>query len=266
MATLTFDRLALVMTVAAPDTEVTVQEIYDQCRLYEVLSSEMDDPPLVSAGGKENLGRGNSVAVTLTLLNGWRLAFAARAGPGEVSCFVSGGNIVREDPFTGTATTADPPQATMLIDSTATFLTDGVRQGDIVTNTSDGSSAQVLTVDSDTQLTHGLLEDGSNNDWEIGDVYQVVATNPIVPTAFVQVVISQATAPVSIATATEDFVHALVEHSLDGVIIGDILEDILAMASGRVVEGPTGTFNFYERDNTTVRYTLVKSGSERTRS
>lgn len=61
-------------------------------------------------------------------------------------------------------------------------------------------------------------------------------------------------------------VRLLSVETFDGRALSDILIDLLSMASGRIVEGPAGTFSFYERDNTTVRYTLVRSGSERTRS
>jgi len=49
---------------------------------------------------------------------------------------------------TTTLTTADK-----LIDSTATFSTDGVTAGDLVYNTTDNTTARVVTVDSEIQLT-----------------------------------------------------------------------------------------------------------------
>jgi len=48
--------------------------------------------------------------------------------------------------------------------------------------------------------------------------------------------------------------------------MGSIMNDVLAMASGKIVESPSGTFTFYDRDNTTPRFVLTKAGSERTRS
>lgn len=66
--------------------------------------------------------------------------------------------------------------------------------------------------------------------------------------------------------AVDDFVEALRTSLYDGVTFEDLMRDILAMANARIVEGPTGTFTFYDRDNSTVRYTLVRAGSERTRS
>jgi hypothetical protein len=48
--------------------------------------------------------------------------------------------------------------------------------------------------------------------------------------------------------------------------MGNVMNDLWAMAAGRIVESPAGTFTFYDRDNTTPRFVLTKSGSERTRS
>jgi len=94
MATLTFDRDIKVMTVSLPDTSITCQEIYDQCRDYEDNQTNLDILTLVTGAGKDDLGGGESVGITITLINDWRLAFAARPGPTWVSCTVFGGNLV----------------------------------------------------------------------------------------------------------------------------------------------------------------------------
>lgn len=264
MATFTFDEATKVVTVEAPALTVTIQDLHDACRDYEAYSRNMDDRILVSAGGKEPLGGGNSVAITLRLLNGWQVAFAARGGPAYVSCRIDGGNLVRLDPVTGTATSSDA--GTTLIDSNASFDVDGILPGDTVVNSDDGSSATVISVDSSTQITITALSGGTENDWDIGEAYEITATNPIAPTAFTQVTYAQSTAPVSIAGATSEFVTALSESTYDGVSFEDIMRDLLAMANARIVESPDGVFTFYDRDNTTVRYTLTKAGNERTRS
>lgn len=69
--------------------------------------------------------------------------------------------------------------------------------------------------------------------------------------------------PAVIATEVVDQLNA---ETYDGRTFADILPDLLAMAAGRIVEGPTNVYKFYERNNTTVRYTLTKTGSERVRS
>ncbi len=72
---------------------------------------------------------------------------------------------------TGSATTGDVTGRT-LIDSGATFSSGNVvKPGDLVRNTTDGSWAHVITVDSETQITHTPLQGGSENDWDTSDAY-----------------------------------------------------------------------------------------------
>lgn len=66
---------------------------------------------------------------------------------------------------------------TKLIDAAATFSTDGVQVGDIVYNSTDGSYAAVVTVDSETQLTTATLAGGTANTWAAGNSYIVQVNN-----------------------------------------------------------------------------------------
>jgi hypothetical protein len=72
---------------------------------------------------------------------------------------------------TGTATTADVT-GRILIDSGASFVSGAVvKPGDLIRNTSDGAWGHVITVDSNTQITHTPLVGGTGNDWVISDAY-----------------------------------------------------------------------------------------------
>lgn len=71
-----------------------MQDLYDTLRDAE--EKQMDEPSIVSGGGKEQLGGGVLVGLTITLQNAL-LAFEARSGPQFVQCFVSGGNLVAVD-------------------------------------------------------------------------------------------------------------------------------------------------------------------------
>ena len=64
----------------------------------------------------------------------------------------------------------------------------------------------------------------------------------------------------------EDIIDILEARQYDGRAFQDILPDLLAMAAGKIVEVAAGVYNFYERDNSTIRYALTKAGNERTRS
>ena len=64
--------------------------------------------------------------------------------------------------------------------------------------------------------------------------------------------------------------HAVVDElnaeTYDTRTFSEIMKDLLSMAAGRIVEDPDSTYTFYERDNTTPRYVLTKTGNERVRS
>lgn len=72
----------------------------------------------------------------------------------------------------GTVTTANGA-GTTLINSSATFITSGVLPGDIVHNFTDGSIGYVISVDSETQITHTPLTGGTENDWDSSDAYRI---------------------------------------------------------------------------------------------
>ena len=78
------------------------------------------------------------------------------------------------DAQSGTVTTANGA-GTTLIDSTATFLSDGARPGDKVRNATDGSFGVVTSVDSEVQLTHTVLSGGAENDWDSSDAWDLGA-------------------------------------------------------------------------------------------
>jgi hypothetical protein len=77
--------------------------------------------------------------------------------------------------------TATGGSATTLIDTGATFQSDGVAVGDVVINDTNGEYGIVTAVDSETQLTHQAMTNASqidpmSNPNELGDTYRV-ATN-----------------------------------------------------------------------------------------
>jgi hypothetical protein len=80
------------ITIPPPITEVSVQDLYDSLRFREELRPSY--PVIASAGGKESLGAGTSVAVTLTLLDA-QISWGTR--PSNVVCKITGGNIVAVD-------------------------------------------------------------------------------------------------------------------------------------------------------------------------
>lgn len=176
--------------------EVTVQDALDTLSAkqddIDVIGATpaIDNTVLVSGSGKDDLGGGVSVGITSTFDN-LQWAFASDYTATE----------------SGTATSAG---TTTLIDTLATFVTNGVTRGAAIINYDDKSITEVLTVDSEIQLTHRALNNGIANDWTIGDNYTVhnivqksiaggnqVAVDsagdplsPVFPTAFTQVLLT----------------------------------------------------------------------------
>lgn len=94
MSTLTFFKSEKVIQVDSPQTSVTCQDLLNQIRLYEENLNNLDYPLIANAYGKQALGGGSYIGITLELVNDWRIAFEARSGPDTVLCTVSGGNLV----------------------------------------------------------------------------------------------------------------------------------------------------------------------------
>jgi len=94
MVSFHFDPINRVITVLAPDTEVTVQELINAIREWEAEHLEWDR--VAEASGKDFLGVGLYTAITVRLLN-WRLKFQDRDQP--TVCTVRGGNLLAVDEY-----------------------------------------------------------------------------------------------------------------------------------------------------------------------
>ncbi|MFC1627280.1 hypothetical protein ACFL18_01835 [Patescibacteria group bacterium] len=93
-ASLTFFKADKVIQVDIIETAVTVQDLVNQIRDYEDELDALDYPKMCDAYGKQDLGGGTLVGITLVLLDDWRIQFEARPGDEYISVSVSGGNLV----------------------------------------------------------------------------------------------------------------------------------------------------------------------------
>ncbi|MFA7301579.1 MAG: right-handed parallel beta-helix repeat-containing protein [Candidatus Shapirobacteria bacterium] len=89
-----FDFYNSIIEVSAPDTSITIQALLNAIR-------DMEDEPLAlpygkiaDAYGKQDLGNGVLVGITMVLMSPWRVKFESRPGPDTVSCRIDGGNLV----------------------------------------------------------------------------------------------------------------------------------------------------------------------------
>jgi len=99
MATLAFDHELKRITVN-PETDVTLQEVYNKSKDEEDFPHvAMTTGLILTASGKESLGGGVQVGITVIMRNGWTIGFGDRGSP--VQCNVTGGNLVAESEVIG---------------------------------------------------------------------------------------------------------------------------------------------------------------------
>jgi len=91
-----FDVSPRIITVASPSVTLAIQDLVDTLRIIEASLLNLDNPALLKAEGKSDLGGGKFVGITATLLDA-KIAFEARPGPTFVRCTVTDGNIVAVD-------------------------------------------------------------------------------------------------------------------------------------------------------------------------
>lgn len=117
-----------IIEIADTSTEIYMQDLIDTLREEEERFENLTYPHIVNSAGKEDLGGGVKVAITLTLQNA-KLKFADRPGPSFVQCYVLGGNLVAVD-SAGNAmdpiATSNYTQVIMVRSSSATQVETGV--------------------------------------------------------------------------------------------------------------------------------------------
>lgn len=146
--TLLFDFPAQIITVPLPDTTLDLQFLINSIRDAEDdLTPGMAYAKIADAFGKQDLGGGVKVGITVVLLNGWRVMFSARPGPDTVSVAITGGNFVGE-------AGANPVAPSLYTQVTTT----------------QSSSATIITPQSDTNLVY-LVESLRNSHPAFGNVF-----------------------------------------------------------------------------------------------
>lgn len=120
---LLFDFNTKIITVPAPDTSLELQFLLNSIRYAEeTLNPGIQYSKIADAFGKQDLGGGVQVGITVVLLDGWRVAFEARSGPNTISVTISGGNFVGEAGANPVAPTAFT-QVTIAQSTSATIST-----------------------------------------------------------------------------------------------------------------------------------------------
>lgn len=94
-----FAKATKVINVTAPQTSVFIQDLIDAIRDYEDNIVNMELLQIANATGKQDLGGGVLVGITLELINDWRIAFSGWFGPSTQGVSVGGGNLVATNQF-----------------------------------------------------------------------------------------------------------------------------------------------------------------------
>ena len=99
MATLTFLKFLKIIQVDDPvdGTSVSCQELINGIRDFEDEVDFLDYGHIANAFGKQDLGGGSFVGITLELVHGWRVQFESPGPPTTITVYVRGGNLVATD-------------------------------------------------------------------------------------------------------------------------------------------------------------------------
>ncbi len=111
-----FAKATKIINVTSGQTTVFIQDLIDGIRDYEDNVENMELARIANASGKQNLGGGALVGITLELINDWRIAFSGWNGPVAQAVSVAGGNLVATNIFDNVPVSpADSPIIIMLL-------------------------------------------------------------------------------------------------------------------------------------------------------
>ena len=215
-----FEEDPRISTVEAPSVEYLMQDVVDTTRKAEDSFQGMSFNKLLDAGGKEDLGGGLTVGITVTLQNNV-VEFEARRTPA----------------VEGTVTTqglTDARNLVQLIDTGVDFVAANVQPGSFVINFTDQSVTDVRRVVDTDQLECKALVNGNGNTFEVGDEYHVfnivqcdatggnlvgvdefgATISPILPSAFTQVLLSRSSSATLLGSDKIDDIHGQTEREI----------------------------------------------------
>lgn len=242
--TVDWDASPRIVTIAAPSTEATIQDIVDTLRVLEYEVRGMSEPKLIDATGKQPLGGGVNVGITCSLQNAL-IEFEDRAGPTFEQCLINGGNLVAFDDMGAVLDSpiqvSDYTQVVLTSSSSATLqeLQDiqyASFNGGVWIDTVSGSSGTIFPIGTEREpvdnFTDGLTianARGFNTFFVVGDATVDTGLNY---TDFVFIGQGQNLSTLTITAAANvtncSFEQALVTGTLDGdsSLVDCIIEDL----------------------------------------
>jgi hypothetical protein len=156
-----FDRVNKIIEVEAPDTEVTIQFLYNAICDFQDEQVNLDLNRIASASGKDPFGGGVFVGITVALLDGWRVRFEARLTP--TICKITGGNLVAFDALGNTIfpiAFSSNVMATLTSSSSATLVEQDAIQ---YSSYNEGVTVDATALTSGTVFPYGTPMQPVNN-------------------------------------------------------------------------------------------------------
>jgi len=137
-----FNKTDKLVLVTSGQVSVTIQELIDEIRDYEDNPVNMEIAQIANATGKQALGGGVSVGITLELINDWRIAFSGWQGPSEQAISIVGGNLVATNSFNNIPVAPDDsPNTYMFIAQSTSASIAGVLPTEIASAVWDAPTA-----------------------------------------------------------------------------------------------------------------------------
>lgn len=168
-----FDFQNTLIEITSPQTDVDIQELIDEIRTVEATTQGIAYPKIANAAGKESLGAGVEVGITVELQNGWQLHFWS----GSYTATIAGGNLVggpAGDPIAYTAGV----QVVLVQSANATIVSTGgsaltQEEHDELFSVADTVWDEVLT-----GATHNLPTSAGRRLRQLGDVISATVDDP----------------------------------------------------------------------------------------
>jgi len=238
------------ITIPEGTETVTAQDQADTVRKLEDTFRGMSEAHLMDATGKA----GGGVTGIVIVLQNAQYAFAARSNILEV----------------GTVTTPDTT-GTILTDSAAVFIANGVSRGDVVVNTTSDSHTTVLEVQSETRLITLALVGGSDQRWDASDSYDIFQSNNVQLLAGDLFAVDAVATPIDALLKTFGVGIAIIEQDTspsaapgsDATI--QLLRRVIAGGRVEIVGSNPATVNVYADDLVTITDSWTISEDLRTR-
>lgn len=144
-----------IIFIPDPTIEVSIQEIYNAIRDWEDEWDGIDMASLAEAYGKQSLGGGVYVGITLILINDWRIQFETRSV--DTICTIYGGNLLADNQYNNQPIKPSPHISVIIAQSSSAIILEG--SGTSPEEVADAVLNELIAEHLDTGSTGKILKD-----------------------------------------------------------------------------------------------------------